>query len=57
MAKASYALPRATGQAPIWLNGAVEFKHFGYRDFTDLRTGSSYAHNATLLQLYVSSTF
>jgi hypothetical protein len=30
---------------------------FRYSDFTDIRSGNKYAFNASVLQLYVSSTF
>ncbi|MBI3368669.1 MAG: DUF3570 domain-containing protein [Burkholderiales bacterium] len=55
--KVSYALAREPGQRPIWLNAAYEYKRFSYHDFTDIRTGQLYANNASVLQLYVSSTF
>jgi hypothetical protein len=55
--KLSRRLSRDAGKGQIWLNGAFEYKHFSYRDFSDLRTGLPYAHNASVLQLYVSSNF
>lgn len=55
--KLSRRLSRDAGKGQIWLNGAFEYKHFSYRDFSDLRTGLPYAHNASVPQLYVSSNF
>ena len=37
--------------------GAYEFKRFTFSDFTDLRTGGAYAHNAHVLQLLVSANY
>ena len=45
------------GKYEIKLNGAYEFVHFKFKDFTDLRTGDKYAHSASILQLYVTGTF
>jgi hypothetical protein len=53
----SYTLAQVPGQYEIKANGAYEFKRFDYKDFTDLRTGSPFAFNAHLLQVYVSATF
>jgi hypothetical protein len=53
----SYTLAQAPGRYEIKANGAYEFKRFDYKDFTDLRTGSPFAFNAHLLQVYVSATF
>ena len=55
--KATYALMRVPGRYEITLNGAVEYWNTDYSDFTDLRTGSLYSYNATVLQLYVSALF
>jgi len=55
--KATYALKREPGRYEIFLNGAVEFWMTDYSDFTDLRTGSLYSYNATVLQLYVTALF
>lgn len=56
-AKARRELALGSGSARWWLVGAYEFKRFDYRDFTDLRTGQAYAHNAHVLQLHLSSDF
>jgi hypothetical protein len=39
------------------LVGGYEFKQFRFSDFTDVRTGSAYKHDAHVLQLTVSGTF
>jgi hypothetical protein len=54
---ASWELPRTASERRTWLNLGYEFKRFDYRDFTDVRTGSSYAQNAHVLQIHVSSDF
>ena len=56
-ARLSYSWPGLRTGYELKLTGAYEFKRFRYQDFTDLRTGGLYAHNANLLQLYVSATF
>ena len=45
------------GKYEVKLNGAYEFVHFKFKDFTDLRTGDKYAYSASILQLYVTGTF
>ena len=57
LGKVSYALSHEPGRRQVWLNGAYEFKRMRYHDFTDIRTGTPYRHNASVVQLYVSSTF
>lgn len=45
---------------PEWalkLTGGYEFKRFSFSEFTDLRDGAPYAHNAHVLQIHVSSNF
>jgi len=42
---------------PRLLNGGYEYVRFKFSDFTDIRTGSLYATNASVLQLFVSGTF
>lgn len=57
-AKLRHALPWGGADAERWwLHAAYEFKRFDYRDFTDLRTGNAYAHNAHLLQVHLSTDF
>jgi hypothetical protein len=55
--KATYALLREPGRYEIFLNGALEYWKTDYSDFTDLRTGSLYSYNATLLQFFVTAIF
>ncbi|MEO5882307.1 MAG: DUF3570 domain-containing protein [Caldimonas sp.] len=56
-AKVSWLLRKEPGKYEIKLNGAYEFAHFKFKDFTDLRTGDKYAYNASILQLFVTGTF
>lgn len=56
-ARLTYTLAQAPGRYEVKANGAYEFKRFDYKDFTDLRTGSPFAFDAHLLQLYISATF
>lgn len=55
--RVSYAWPGLPTGYELKLTGAYEFKQFRFNDFTDLRTGGLYSHNANVLQLYVSATF
>lgn len=41
----------------VKLTGGYELKQFKYSDFTDLRSGEAYSHNAHLLQLTLSAKF
>ncbi|MCP5272800.1 MAG: DUF3570 domain-containing protein [Burkholderiaceae bacterium] len=54
------------GQRPLKLDwggadwqfaAAYEFKRFSFSDFTDLRTGGAYAHNAHVLQILLSANY
>jgi len=56
-AKVSWLWRKEPGKYEIKLNGAYEFVHFKFKDFTDLRTGDKYAYSASILQLYVTGTF
>jgi hypothetical protein len=56
-AKAAYTLKRVPGRYEIRLNGALERLLFKYRDFTDVRDGSKYSQDVTVLQMSVSATF
>ena len=56
-ARLTYTLAQVPGRYEVKANGAYEFKRFDYKDFTDLRTGSPFAFDAHLLQLYLSATF
>jgi hypothetical protein len=60
-AKVTYDWPGFLGQ---WasgfdakLTGGYEFKRFTFDNFTDLRTGATFAYNAHVLQLTLSATF
>ena len=55
--KVAYTIKKVPGRYDIKLNGAYEFVQYKYADFTDIRTGSLYAHNASVLQLFVSANF
>ena len=55
--KVAYTLKKGPGQYEVKLNGAYEFVRFKFKDFTDLRTGIPYGHNASVLQLFVSATY
>lgn len=56
-AKVSYKLGRVAGTSVLKLNGAYEYTHFQFSDFTDIRTGEPYAYNANVLQVYLTATF
>ena len=44
-------------EADIKLSAAYQLLHFKYSDFTDLRTGTPYALNAHVLQLFATASF
>jgi hypothetical protein len=48
---------RVPGRYEVRLHGAVEYTQRDFDDFTDVRTGSPYSENATVLQLLVSASF
>jgi Protein of unknown function (DUF3570) len=56
-AKVSWLWKKVPGKYEIKLNGAYEFAHFDFKDFTDVRTGKKYAYNASIFQLFVTGTF
>ncbi len=56
-AKLTYTWPGLRAGYDVKLTGAYEFKRFAFKDFTDVRTGNPYSHNANILQLYASATF
>ena len=56
-ARVTHDLVRWQPQWGLQLTAAYEFKRFDFQDFTDLRTGAPYAHNAHVLQIHVSSSF
>jgi hypothetical protein len=55
--KAAYAAKRVPGKYEIKIHGALERARFDFDDFTDLRTGSPYSYDATVMQVFVSATF
>ena len=56
-AKLSYGWPGLPAGRDLKLTGAYEFKQFRFSDFSDPRSGAPYAHNAHVLQLYLSAIF
>jgi hypothetical protein len=56
-AKVSYTAARVTGKYEVKLNGAFERVHYDFSDFTDIRTGSPYSYDASILQFFASATF
>jgi hypothetical protein len=56
-AKMSYTAKRVPGSYEIKLNAAYELVRFKFADFTDVRTGKPYEHDANVLQLFVSAIF
>jgi hypothetical protein len=55
--KVAYTVKTVPGKYDIKLNGSYQYMRFKFNDFTDVRTGSLYAFNANVLQLFVSATF
>jgi Protein of unknown function (DUF3570) len=55
--KATRTLISRWGQADWQFTGAYEFKRFDFSDFTDLRTGGAYAHNAHVFQIHLSANY
>ena len=55
--KVAYTVKQVPGKYEIKLNGSYQYMRFKFNDFTDVRTGSLYAFNANVLQLFVSATF
>jgi hypothetical protein len=55
--KASKTLPARWGGATWQFTGAYEFKRFDFSDFTDLRTGGAYAHDAHVFQIHLSANY
>jgi hypothetical protein len=56
-AKATYTFGGAAARFDTKFTGVLERKQFKFSDFTDVRTGGAYAHNATVLQLLLSAKF
>jgi Protein of unknown function (DUF3570) len=55
--KVAYTVRKVPGRYEVKLNGGYEFVRFKYSDFTDIRNGSAYGFNASVMQLFVSATF
>ncbi len=55
--RVAYSAKRVPGKYEIKLNGALERGRFNFSDFTDVRTGSKYSYDATIVQLFVSATY
>lgn len=53
----AWTWPGAPKGWDVKLNGGYEFKQFRFKDFTDLRSGNLYRHNAHVLQFYVTAGF
>jgi len=56
-AKLAWTARKVPGQYEVKVSGGYEYVRFKFSDFTDIRTGSLFAYNASVLQLYVSATF
>jgi hypothetical protein len=56
-AKLSWSAWRVPGSYELKLNAAVERVNYKFADFTDVRSGQLYKHDATILQLFVSAIF
>jgi hypothetical protein len=56
-AKMSYLLTKVQGQYELKLNAAYEHVRFKYADFTDIRDGKPYEHDARIFQVFVTGTF
>jgi hypothetical protein len=55
--RVAYSAKRVPGKYEIKLNGALERSRFNFNDFTDIRDGSRYSYDATVVQFFVSATF
>ena len=56
-AKVAYSWKKLAERYDVKFHAAYEYVHYSYKDFTDIRTGSPYAHGASVLQLFVSALF
>jgi len=56
-AKATYTFGGAAARFDTKFTGVIERKQFKFSDFTDVRSGGLYSHNATVLQLLLSARF
>lgn len=56
--RVTWTLPKAWGYGlDPKLSGQLEFKRFDFKDYTDLRSGLPYSHNAAIVQVYVTGSF
>jgi len=55
--KASFTWKKVPGQYEVKANLALELLRYRYSNYTDLRTGSPYALNAGVVQLYVTANY
>jgi hypothetical protein len=55
--RVAYSWKRVPGKYEIKLNGALERARFNFNDFTDIRDGSKYSYDATIVQVFLSATF
>ena len=55
--KGTWTWLKSPGRYEVRLNGALEYIKTDYSDFTDLRNGSLYSYNATILQFFVSASY
>jgi hypothetical protein len=53
----TYSWKKVPGQYEIKFNGGLELLRYSYSDYTDLRSGSAYSLNASVLQLYVTANY
>ncbi|MCM5679895.1 DUF3570 domain-containing protein [Schlegelella sp. S2-27] len=56
-AKVSYRFAHQPGKYDVKAHAAYELKRFSFSDFTDIRTGKKYSHNANIFQIYVSANY
>ena len=56
-ARITYTYKQVPGQYEIKGHLNYELVQFKFKDFTDVRTGQLYEHNAHVLQLLVTATF
>ena len=55
--RVAYSAKKVPGKYEIKLNGALERTRFNFSDFTDIRDGSKYSYDASIVQVFVSATF
>jgi Protein of unknown function (DUF3570) len=56
-ARLNYTMKEALRGHDLKFSGSLELKQFRYDNFSDIRTGQAYSHNAALLQFVVSANF